>query len=63
MAAAKNCFVLCQSNPAWFHFRRFGGYSPKKKKKKKIARIQQGFAVIPVWKIVKFLPKPPEVAE
>lgn len=31
-------------------------------KKKKIARIQQGFAVIPVWEIVKFPPKPPEVA-
>lgn len=44
MGAAENCFVLCQSNPAWFHFRRFGGNSPEKEM---IARIPQGSAVIP----------------
>lgn len=34
MGMAENCFVLCQFNPAWFHFRRFGGNSLAKKKKK-----------------------------
>lgn len=51
MGTAENCFVLCQSNPAWFHFRRFGGNSPPKKKK--IARIPQGSAVIPDGEIVR----------
>lgn len=50
MGTAENYFVLCQSNPAWFHFRRFGGKSAKKKK---TARILQGSAVILDGEIVR----------